>query len=83
MYGYYWPFISFYYFSFSLLLNIEIKTIYHPNLRFLYAFKYKNWNHQIQSYLEKNRNGNKTFIFIPHSHIPNRPELTGVIEGKC
>ena len=45
---------------FLLLLNIEIKTNNHSILTFLYAFKHKNWNHQIHFYL-KSRNGKKNF----------------------
>ena len=72
VYGYYGQFIYFS-LSFSFLLNIKMETNYHSNLIFIYAFKYKNWNNQIHSYLRGNQNGNKKFILIPHSRVPNTP----------
>lgn len=54
------------------LPNIEMKTNNNFNLTFLSAFKHKNWNHQIYSYLKRNRNENKILIiYILHSHLSN------------
>ena len=49
-------------FSFPLLPTIEMETTNHYNLTFLYASKYKNWNHQIHI---QGKIGMKTNI---HSH---------------
>ena len=59
--------INLFLFSFSILLlfNNEMKTNNHFNLTFLYAFKHKNWNHQIHSYSIRNKNEKKIFILIP------------------
>ena len=72
MKGYYYKFISLS-FPFLLLSNIGMETNNHSNLIFLSSSKCYKWNHQIHFYSLRNRNGNKIFIFILYSDIPNIP----------
>ena len=61
----------FFHFHSHFLLNIKMETNYHSNLIFLYASKHNNLNHEIHFYLRGNRNRNKIFISIAHSHVPS------------
>ena len=59
-------------FSISSLPNIKMNKNNHFNITFRSAFKHKIWNHQIYSYLKRNRNENKILIiYILHSHLSN------------